>query len=94
MRVEIETRLKEASATGVRVIVLRAGDYFGGESLGSWFDRVLIRDIAAGRLTWPGPLDVYHEWAYLPDMAQAFVRLAEGARALTRTQLSVFPAMR
>jgi nucleoside-diphosphate-sugar epimerase len=79
IRVAVETRLRKASETGVRTIVLRAGDCFGGDGLGSWLDRVIVKDIGAGRLTWPGPLDCVHEWAYLPDYAQALVRLA-GAR--------------
>jgi nucleoside-diphosphate-sugar epimerase len=77
IRVAIETRLREAAGNGVRTIVLRAGDYFGGDGTGSWFDRVIVKEIAAGRLTWPGPLDCVHEWAYLPDFAAALVRLVE-----------------
>jgi nucleoside-diphosphate-sugar epimerase len=80
MRVAIEARMRDAAAAGLRTVVLRAGDYFGGEGTGSWFDRVVIKEIAAGRLTYPGPLDVVHEWAYLPDLVQALVRLVE-ARA-------------
>jgi hypothetical protein len=41
---------------------------------------VIAKDIARGRLTYPGPLDVPHAWAYLPDYAATLVRLAE-ARA-------------
>jgi nucleoside-diphosphate-sugar epimerase len=77
IRVAVEARLRQAADGGVRTIVLRAGDYFGGEGRGSWFDRIIVKEIAAGRLTYPGPLDVIHEWAYLPDVAQALVRLVE-----------------
>ncbi len=77
IRVAIETRLREAAEGGLRTIVLRAGDYFGGEGRGSWLDRVIVKGIAAGRLTYPGPLDTIHEWAYLPDVAQALVQLVE-----------------
>lgn len=77
MRVAIETRMREAAEGGLRTIVLRAGDYFGGEGRGSWFDRIVVKEIAAGRLTYPGPLDTIHEWAYLPDLAQALVQLVE-----------------
>jgi nucleoside-diphosphate-sugar epimerase len=87
IRVAVETRMREAAAAGVRTIVLRAGDYFGGDGLGSWFDRVIVREIGAGRLTWPGPLDCVHEWAYLPDYAQALVRLIEA-----RDRLAPFAA--
>ena len=78
IRVAIEARMREAAQTGLRTIVLRAGDYFGGDGRGSWFDRIIVKEIGAGRLTWPGPLDCVHEWTYLPDFAQALVRLVEG----------------
>jgi nucleoside-diphosphate-sugar epimerase len=77
IRVAIETRMREAAEGGLSPIVLRAGDYFGGEGRGSWFDRMIVKGMAAGRLTYPGPLDTIHEWAYLPDVAQAMVQLAE-----------------
>jgi nucleoside-diphosphate-sugar epimerase len=77
IRIAVETRMREAAGGGLRTIVLRAGDYFGGEGMGSWFDRIIVKEIAAGRLTYPGPLDIVHEWAYLPDLAQALVALVE-----------------
>jgi nucleoside-diphosphate-sugar epimerase len=77
IRVAIEERLRDAADKGLRTIVLRAGDFFGGEGAGSWFDRVIVKEIAAGRLTYPGPFDTVHEWAYLPDLAQALVQLVE-----------------
>lgn len=75
-RIEIEQRIQEACDRGMRAIVLRAGDYFGA-GRGSWFDLVICKEISRGRLTYPGPLEVMHAWAYLPDLAQAMVRLAE-----------------
>ena len=43
----------------VRVIILRAGDFFGGVR-GSWFDLVITKELERGRITYPGPLDVVH----------------------------------
>jgi nucleoside-diphosphate-sugar epimerase len=77
IRAAIEARLHAAADRGVRVIILRSGDFFGGPGIGSYFDRILIRDIAGGRLTYPGPLDVVHEWAYVPDLCDAMRRLVE-----------------
>src|SRR5215468_10483049 len=77
LRVAIEARMRDATETGLRTIILRSGDYFGGSGVGSWFDRVIIKEIAAGRLTYPGPVDTIHEWAYLPDLAQVLVSLVE-----------------
>jgi nucleoside-diphosphate-sugar epimerase len=75
LRVAIEDRMAKASERGMRAIILRAGDFFGG-GRGSWFDLVLAKEIGSGRLLYPGPLDVVHEWAYLPDLVAAQVRLA------------------
>ena len=75
LRNEIELRLHEAADRGVRTIVLRAGDFFGA-GRGSWFDLVLVKDLAKNRVTYPGPLEVVHEWAYLPDYVGALIRLA------------------
>jgi nucleoside-diphosphate-sugar epimerase len=75
IRCEIELRLREASDRGVRTIVLRAGDFFG-RGRGSWFDLVLVKELAKNKITYPGPLDVVHEWTYLPDYIDALIRLA------------------
>jgi hypothetical protein len=56
--------------------VIRAGDFFGAGS-GSWLDQVIVKKLPQGRVTWPGSRDAPHAWAYLPDLAQAFVRVAE-----------------
>ena len=80
IRVAIEDRLQEAAEErGLRVIVVRAGDFFGS-GIGSWLDLVITRDITRLRLTYPGPLDVVHEWTYLPNFASTLVQLA-GMRA-------------
>lgn len=76
MRVEIEQRIQEACDRGMRAIILRGGDYFGA-GRGSWFDLVVTKELERRRLTYPGPLDVQHAWAYLPDFVATLVRLAE-----------------
>jgi nucleoside-diphosphate-sugar epimerase len=75
LRVLIEDRMREASDRGMRTVILRAGDFFGS-GRGSWFDLVITKDLAQGRVTYPGPFDLVHEWAYVPDFAAAMVRLA------------------
>jgi len=75
LRVQMEERMHEAAHRGIRVIILRAGDFFGG-GRGSWFDLVVAKDLASGRITYPGPLDVVHEWTYVPDFAAAMVAVA------------------
>jgi nucleoside-diphosphate-sugar epimerase len=90
LRAEIEQRIGEACDRGMRAIVLRAGDFFGG-GRGSWFDLVIAKDIARNRLTYPGPLDVVHAWAYLPDFAAALVQLAERRERFARFEVFGFP---
>src|SRR5262249_56387010 len=75
LRLAIEDRMAEAAERGARIVILRAGDFYGG-GRGSWFDLVLAKEIGRGRLTYPGPLDLLHEWAYLPDLASTLPRLA------------------
>ncbi|MEO7734951.1 MAG: NAD-dependent epimerase/dehydratase family protein [Kofleriaceae bacterium] len=74
IRCQMEDEL--AARRGLRSAILCAGDFFGiGD--GSWFDLVLTKSLARGKLVYPGPLDQPHAWAYLPDLARAFVALAE-----------------
>jgi len=75
VRSQMEAELLAATAHGQRSVVLRAGDFFGAGT-GSWLDQLVAKDLARGRLTYPGPLDRPHAWAYLPDLARAFVAVA------------------
>jgi nucleoside-diphosphate-sugar epimerase len=90
MRAEIEQRIGEACDRGMRAVVLRAGDFFGGGH-GSWFDLVVVKDIDRHRLTYPGPLDVAHAWAYLPDFTETLVKLAEQRERFARCETFGFP---
>jgi len=75
LRVQFEDELRQR-APRLRSVILRAGDFFGVGG-GVWFDQVIAKGAAKGRLVYPGPRDVAHAWAYLPDMARAMVGLAE-----------------
>ncbi len=63
------------AAQGLRSVVIRAGDFYGCGS-GSWLDLAVVKSIRKGKLVYPGPLDLPHAWAYLPDLARAFVAVA------------------
>lgn len=77
IRAEMEVVYRRAALAGqVRTILLRAGDFFGGKGTGSWFDLVVASKLEKGVYTAPGKADLVHEWAYLPDLAAAFVALA------------------
>ncbi|MEO6623244.1 MAG: NAD-dependent epimerase/dehydratase family protein [Burkholderiaceae bacterium] len=76
VRVRMEQTLRDAAQAGdLRSVVIRAGDFFGSGT-GGWFDRALVRDITRGKVTYPGPLHVPTAWAYLPDLAETFVRVS------------------
>lgn len=78
IRVEMERRLRQAGQDGVKSLVVRAGDFFGPRTDSSFLARGLIQ---AGKpvrsLTYPGPLEIRHAWAYLPDLAATAVRLLD-----------------
>lgn len=90
IRNTMEARFKAAAESGVRTIVLRAGDFYGGKAAGSWFDLVITARLAKGVFTWPGTAAIEHAWAYLPDLAQAFVKLAETAPSGDRFECYTF----
>jgi len=83
IRAEMERRLREATATGVRTLIVRTGDFFGPRAGNNWFAQGLVtpgKPLAA--ITYPGALGVSHQWAYLPDVAETMVRLVEKDWAL------------
>jgi len=74
-RIALEAALAQAAqADGVRSIVVRAGDFLG--DAGTWMDLAMGKGLARGRFTQMGPADLPHAWAWLPDLAQTFVRVA------------------
>jgi len=78
IRVEMEEALREAAAQGARVLVVRAGDYFGPAAPNSGLGWLTTR--RGGRLRAiyaPGPAEVGHAWAYLPDLAETTARLLD-----------------
>lgn len=90
LRLAIEEHMQEATERGMRTIILRAGDFYGG-GRGSWLDLVITKQIGRGRLVYPGPLDLIHEWAYLPDLVTAMMRLAEMRHELRPFETFGFP---
>jgi nucleoside-diphosphate-sugar epimerase len=88
IRVDMEQRLKQASQTqGLRSIVVRAGDFLGCGT-GSWFDLLVAKGAQRGRMGYAGPTGIGTAWAYVPDLAQTFVLLAQ-----RRAQLGAFEVL-
>lgn len=81
LRVELEDEVAgRTSAERLRAVVIRAGDFYGGGQ-GSWLDLAIVKSLRDGKLVYPGPLGVAHAWAYLPDLANAFVAVAERSQS-------------
>src|SRR5215472_681463 len=73
-----EQRLREAVAEGVKVLILRSGDFFGPAAPNSALAWLTTR--RPGRVTGvfsPGPGDVGHAYAYMPDLAETLARLMD-----------------
>lgn len=83
IRVALERRLEAATGRGVRVIIVRAGDFFGPGAANSWFSQGII---TPGKpmtsITYPGRKGIGHQWAYLPDVAETMARLVDRRETL------------
>jgi nucleoside-diphosphate-sugar epimerase len=78
IRAEMERRLQAATMQGARVIVVRAGDFFGPQAGSSWFSQGLVRPGQPVKvIRVPGESGVGHQWAYLPDVARTMVALLQ-----------------
>jgi nucleoside-diphosphate-sugar epimerase len=76
IRVEMERRLFAASNTGARVLIVRAGDFFGPKSGNNWFSQGLVKPgkpVTTARS--PGRRGVGHQWSYVPDVARTMIEL-------------------
>ncbi|MCE2990592.1 MAG: NAD-dependent epimerase/dehydratase family protein [Burkholderiales bacterium] len=76
LRAALEEEMQTRITRGLRSVVIRAGDFYGA-GVGNWFDQAVVKSLRSGKLVYPGPLDRVHAWAYLPDLARAFVGIAE-----------------
>jgi nucleoside-diphosphate-sugar epimerase len=78
IRVEMETSLRIASVNGAKVLIVRAGDFFGPASPTSTLGWMTTR--RGGRVTSiyaAGPAEVGHAFAYMPDLAETTARLLD-----------------
>jgi nucleoside-diphosphate-sugar epimerase len=77
IRQRMERCLQEASRRGARVLLIRAGDFIGAHARGSWI-HVLTKQTDHGyRLLRPGPAEMVHTWANLPDVGRTVALLLE-----------------
>lgn len=79
IRAELEQRLRLAAETSAaKVLIVRAGDYFGPGAANNWFGQAMVTAGARPRvIRLPGRRGVGHQWAYLPDVAETMARLLD-----------------
>ncbi len=83
IRVAMERRLSVASTAGARVLIVRAGDFFGPAAGNNWFSQGLVKPgKPVTAVSYPGRRGVGHQWSYLPDVAQVMVELLARRDAL------------
>jgi len=83
IRVRSEALIEGAAHRGdLKAIIVRAGDFFGPDCTGDWFEQAILREASKGRTAQIGRPGTGHTWAYLPDLARAFVRVAEARETL------------
>jgi len=91
IRVEMEAALRRAAETGVRSLVVRAGDYFGPSAPSAWFQTALVKPGQPVRaVTYPGSREIGHSWAYLPDLADVILRLVAIEKRLASFEIVNF----
>jgi nucleoside-diphosphate-sugar epimerase len=76
IRVEMERRLRSGQPQGARVLIVRAGDFFGPQAGNNWFSQGLVkpgRPVKA--VSYPAGPAHGHQWSYLPDVARTMVEL-------------------
>ena len=83
IRVQMEQRLRAASTQGARVVIVRAGDFFGARVANNWFAQGLVKPgKPVHTIRYPGDYGVAHQWAYLPDVARTMLELIERRASL------------
>jgi hypothetical protein len=66
----MERRLHRAPVAGARVLIVRAGDFFGPRAGNNWFSQGLVKPgKPVTAIIYPGRSGIGHQWAYLPDVA-------------------------
>ena len=76
IRKRMELQLQEASGEGLQVLIIRMGDFFGPGAGGTMLEKMIMQRARSNVLQYGGDLSIRHSWAYLPDAARAFVRVA------------------
>jgi nucleoside-diphosphate-sugar epimerase len=79
IRIEMERSIENS---GVRGLILRAGDFYGPRPGNSWLSQGMVKPGRTRAILTPGGKGVGHSWAYLPDVGETFARLLGRDREL------------
>ena len=73
-----EQLMSEAQAGNIRACIARAADFYGAESMNSFFDSmVLARFAKKQKAMWLGDASKKHSFTYVPDTGKALYTLAK-----------------
>jgi len=89
LRIEMEQQIAEEAQHGLQSVIIRAGDFMGGNR--TWFDMAITKSLHKNCVTHMGPDHVQHAWAYLPDLAEVFVRVAEQRQKMSNYTVLHYP---
>lgn len=92
VRAKVATALMdEVKAGNLQATIARAPDFYGAESLNSFFDSMVLAKFAKGqRAQWLGKTDKRHNFIYVPDAGKAVYLL--GQHPETDNQIWHLPA--
>jgi nucleoside-diphosphate-sugar epimerase len=77
LRQWMEEELQSYADQGGRVLIMRAGDYFGPTARNGYLDPLFGGAAKGKAMLALGNLALSHQWAYVPDLARATVDLME-----------------
>ncbi|MGV3503465.1 MAG: NAD-dependent epimerase/dehydratase family protein [Adhaeribacter sp.] len=96
IRARIATQLMdEVRAGNLNATIARAADFYGAESLNSFFDSLVLSKYArGGKAMWLGDPDSKHSFTYVPDAAKAVYLLGQHPEAANQVwHLPTAPAL-
>lgn len=85
IRMRMEQMLAQATVEdNLQVVVIRCPDFYAPYASETNFDLAMLARKKSKILQYQGKLEIGHSWAYLPDVARAFVKIAEARETLPR----------
>lgn len=83
LRADLETAIETLGREGTApVLILRAGDFYGPTVRNGLTDMIFARLAKGQAPRWPGPLDLPHQWCFVPDLARLTADLLEAPERL------------